>query len=149
MGAATKVHYQGATFDRATFDAIKWAQRLAGFTFTIGQGSFANGSLSAGTHTGAGTVDVGCAGLSHTKIKKILRALKLAGFAAWFRNWPGNQHIHAVLFGVRGVAAGARDQLVDYDNGRDGLAWHRPDRSFRPRSKRRWSFRLRRPVKRR
>ena len=25
-----------------------------------------------------------------------MRALRKVGFAAWFRNWSGNEHIHAV-----------------------------------------------------
>jgi hypothetical protein len=51
------------------------------------------------------------------------------GFAAWFRNWPGNRHIHAVAISDPDVADeiafpgwfDMREQVVGRVQGKDGL----------------------------
>ena len=55
-----------------------------------------------------------------------------AGFCPFFRDWAGNQHIHAVFVGARDgenkvrLLPGPRTQVVDYTRGRDGLVGHDP-----------------------
>jgi len=128
---------------------IRWAERDAGFTFHISQGSFNRGgvSASAGTHDGS-AVDFGMNGYSVARRRKAMRSLKRAGFGAWFRT-PAQgftPHIHAIPFGDPDVSPAARDQLHAYDRGRDGLARNNSDPNpWRPGTLRTFGFLLRRP----
>ena len=150
--------WRGHTFDNRTLSALKYAER--GYLrkapkrrdpFRIGQGSYSDGSLSAGTHRLGAAVDIMFAGLTKKQQAGVVKWLKRAGFAAWARTgpgWEGNEHAHAILRGHRReyVSAEAAAQVVDYDNRRDGLANHAPDKSWRPKRKRRWSHRQNAPV---
>ena len=51
---------------------------------------------SEATHAGGGAADLSINTRCGRSIKRVVRALRKVGFAAWFRNWTGNQHIHAV-----------------------------------------------------
>lgn len=153
-----KITWRGHRFDRRTKTAIEWAEK--GYrsvapkkrsAFRIGQGSYSNGSLSAGTHSRGATVDVMFAGLTKKQQHGVVKWLKKAGFAAWARTgpgWEGNEHAHAVLRGHRKafIAPQAAAQVVDYDNRRNGLVSNLPDKSWRPKRKRRWSHKQGRPV---
>lgn len=152
MGQYTQVEYHGVTLNKRTLRALKWAEGKAGFTFPLAQGSYNRGvGASAGTHNGGGAIDVGCAGLSLRQRRRAVRALKLAGFAAWFRpSVPGvwGPHIHALCIGDKQMAWAAERQVDSFDAGRDGLAGNRVDGSFRPEPARRWSWLRNRPVRR-
>lgn len=53
------------------------------------------------------------------------RALRMQGFAAWFRTapeFPGNLHIHAVYAGAPGMKASLQRQVDSFLQGRNGLA---------------------------
>jgi hypothetical protein len=130
-----KIPFRGHTFDARTAVMLKWAEKRAGFTFKIAQGSYStNVGVSAGTHDGGGAVDFGVVSGSG-RIEPMLRALKDAGFAAWHRHavkgvWP--EHIHAIAIGCKDLAPLAAQQVRDYLQGRDGLADNAADPSYRP-----------------
>ncbi|PRH79409.1 hypothetical protein C6N75_10015 [Streptomyces solincola] len=81
----------------------------------IVQGPYSNSvAASAGTHSGGGVYDIAGG-------PELLPALHAAGFAAWYRDWPGNQHIHAVYSGASDLSPQAQWQLDDFRRGGDGL----------------------------
>jgi hypothetical protein len=144
--------FRGHTFNRRTIRMLKWAEKNAGFTFNVAQGSYNQGgvSASAGTHDGA-AVDLGMWGVSPRRRRKALKAMKRAGFAAWMRT-PAqgfDPHIHAIPFGDPTVSSSAREQRRNYDGGRDGLARNGADPNpWRPNYPRTFSFWQRRPKRR-
>ena len=159
LGNASKPYakrsWRGRTFDNRTISAIKWAERnyievapKMRRPWVVTQGSYNPGGVtaSAGTHDGGGVLDLSIAGMSRKQIRAAVKWMRKAGFAAWFRDWPGNQHIHAVLLGHRNASPGARQQMAAYLNGRDGLAGNLVDNSWRPKRYRRWSHRRNMPV---
>ncbi len=152
MSRWDRVTFRGVTLNRRTRNMVLWAEKQAGFRFNISQGSYSNSvGASAGTHSGAGAIDVGLAGLSMAEKKRVVYALKNAGFAAWYRpNVPGvwGPHAHAIAIGDPGASSLAKQQIVAYDKRRDGLARNGPDRSYRPSTRRQWAYLRNRPVKR-
>ncbi len=152
-----KVTWRGHRFDQRTVSALKWAERRyiavapkKRGPWRIGQGSYSDGSLFAGTHSGGGAVDIMFAGLTRKQRRATVKWLRRAGFAAWSRvgpGWsPGNEHAHGILRGHRTASPEAKAQVVAYDAGRDGLVSNLIDREWRPKVKRRWSHRQNRPV---
>lgn len=138
-----RIAFRGVVVDRRTAHMVLWAERQAGFFFTITQGSFNAGKVaaSAGTHDGAGAIDCSVRGLTVTQRNAMVKALKDAGFAAWYRTpikglWPA--HVHAIA--IPGPTAPdrvalaplARVQVKAYDNRRDGLKANAVDKSYRP-----------------
>lgn len=149
-----RVGWRGVTLNRRTVDALRWVERRAKVPLSPAQGSYNRGvAASAGTHDGGGAVDLRVGSYSEDQRIAVVRALKDAGFAAWFRpyNWDGRKggaHIHALLIGDKEMAAGARSQVLAYDAGRDGLRGNRPDPTYRPKPRKQWSYTLGRPVTR-
>lgn len=151
-----KVWWRGHRFDQRTKSALEWAEKhyLAVAPkkrkpFRFGQGSYSDGTLSAGTHSGGGSVDIMFAGLPEKQQRGIVKWLRRAGFAAWARTgagWENNEHAHAVLIGHRNLSPSAAQQVVAYKNKRDGLAGNNIDNAWRPKYHRRWNHRLRSPV---
>jgi hypothetical protein len=94
--------------------------------FSITQGSFRDEPGSFGTHNGGGVLDLSVM-RPHTytilkeDLPSLVRALRLAGFAAWLRQ-PGEVfdgsaiHIHAVAVGDKTLSPQAKKQI----NGPDG-----------------------------
>ena len=159
LGNASKPYakrsWRGRTFDNRTISAIKWAERnyievapKKRRPWVVTQGSYNPGGVtaSAGTHDGGGVWDCSVAGMNRKQIKAAVKWMRKAGFAAWFRDWPGNQHIHAVLRGHRTASPGAKAQVASYERHRDGLAGDNYDSTWRPKVKRRWSHRKNAPV---
>lgn len=96
---------------------------LSGVTIT--QGEYSNGSLSAGTHTGGGVIDIAAGPGDYGMVA----ALRAAGFAAWLRT-PAEgfaYHIHAVLMNHPDLSPAARSQVASYLSGGNGLANGGPD----------------------
>lgn len=127
MGAYDRPLWRGRTnVDAWTIAAIEYAEELAGHEFVITQGSYNSSvSQSGGTHDGGGVVDIRWTGDVGD-----VRALRMAGFAAWHRtpaqgDWV--DHVHAVLVGHGRLSAAAAAQVDDYRAGRNGLASHGPD----------------------
>jgi len=101
----------------------------------ITQGSYSNAvAASFGTHSGGGAVDIsvvreGTYTVLWDDVDPVLRALRLAGFAAWLREYgelhPDSPiHIHAIAIGDRELSAPAQDQLTGpagYFRGYSGL----------------------------
>ncbi len=134
------VNIDGYWFNARTVAMLEYAQLLYGGEIdltgsAITQGSFHdNGAASFGTHLGGGAVDLSVmrAGtwiVLHDDIPVLLRALRLAGFAAWLREidevFPGSGiHIHAIAIGDRDLSEAARAQLdgeAGYFRGFSGL----------------------------
>lgn len=93
--------------------------------FYIVQGSYTSGvAASAGTHDGGGALDVRTWDRSREDVSKMVKALRMAGFAAWKRGYGDDSmeaHIHAIAIGDRELAGDARSQVVEYFRGGDGL----------------------------
>ena len=137
--------------DQRTKSALKWVERKSGVKITVVQGSYqarfgGGAGASAGTHDAGGVVDVMTIHLTRRQRIRLIRWAKKAGFAAWYRNWPGNVHSHWVLRGHRNLAPLAAQQVRDFDNGRTGLVGALLDRTWRPKVPRRWSHRKNRPI---
>ncbi len=102
----------------------------------IMQGSYNPGGVSAsfGTHDGGGALDIsvreiGTGKVLTDEVKRLLHALRLAGFAAWLRDfdelYKGSPiHIHAVAVGDAEQSEAARGQIdgtFGYFRGFNGL----------------------------
>lgn len=147
-----RVAFRGVTLDERTRSALRWAEAKyiakapkKRAEWRIGQGSYNNGDLSAGTHLGGGVVDIMFAGLTKKQRRGTIRWLRRAGFAAWAREgaaWgTNNDHAHAVLLGHKNLSEAAAAQATAYWNHRDGLAGNAHDPTWRPKKPRRWSHR--------
>lgn len=152
-----RVAFRGVTLDERTKSALLWAERRyikvaprKRKPWRLGQGSYSAGSLSAGTHAGGGAIDLMFAGMSKKQQRATVRWLRRAGFAAWMRvggTWsPGNEHAHAILRGHRTASPAAQQQVAAYDAGRDGLVSNLPDREWRPKKPRRFSYIQGKPI---
>jgi hypothetical protein len=96
----------------------------------ITQGSY-NSAVEAsfGTHSGGGAVDISVLSpdtyqILNDEIEPLVSALRLAGFAAWYRDfdelYPGSPvHIHAIAIGDRELSLPGREQLA----GPHGYFW--------------------------
>ncbi len=101
----------------------------------ITQGSYTNAVESSfGTHAGGGAVDIsvmakGTYDILDDEISPLIFALRIAGFAAWYRKlndlYDGSPaHIHAIAIGDRELSLAAREQLAGpfgYFWGYDGI----------------------------
>lgn len=142
--------FRGYKVDSLTKKMILWAEKKAGFEFTITQGSYnTDVAASAGTHDGGGVIDFSVKGLDAIKKKLMLNALKDAGFAAWHRlvvDGFDTEHIHCVAFGCKNLAPIAERQLKSFDAGRNGLKSNRIDYSYRPNPPVKFSIVWNKPV---
>lgn len=155
-----RVTFDGKTVTVRTRDALLYAQRLWNTRrkhhkrIRLAQGSFSNSvGASAGTHDGDAVVDVRTTGvgLDAAETGALNKALKDAGFAAWIRDARDGMppHIHACLIADPEMAAGAKQQCVDFDRGLNGLRSRAKDRTpYRPKPKIRFSWRQGKPVPR-
>ena len=153
-----RVQFRGHTLDRRTRSAFLLMERRyrrsgKGWPkLRIGQGSYASGSLSAGTHSGGGAVDVMFAGLNPAQRAEVVRQGRRVGFAMWARTGPAwgangsNDHAHGILLGHRTASPEAKKQMDAYRAGRDGLAGNLADNTWRPKRPRRFSYFKGRPV---
>lgn len=128
--ARTRAH-DGVTLNYRTLEMLTAAERRLGFTTVLTQGSYtATSPESGGTHAGGGALDVRATGLSSATRDRIVYRLRRIGFAAWLRtpaqgDWP--YHVHAIAIGDREMSPAARQQVIDYRNGLNGLANKGPD----------------------
>ncbi len=97
------------------------------------QGCFNTGvEASAGTHDYDAVLDVGIFGMDWWEAQKFLRECK---WAAWYRFPPtfDGDHLHIVSLGTKAkVGIYVPGQMDDYKHGRNGLAGHAPDNTWRP-----------------
>jgi hypothetical protein len=159
--ANTRVSWRGVTLDARTRDALKWVERKAGVTITPSQGSYRpRTSYSGSTHMGSSAVDLSIRAYSTAQRKLVVKWMKRAGFAVWYRkpcsSWSA--HVHGILIGggkdgtatVGGcqLSSGAASQVRSFDAGRDGLSGNRVDDTYRPSPKVRFSWKQGKPVER-
>jgi hypothetical protein len=139
----TRVWINGVQLNARTLAMLDHAQTLysAGggvidFRTAITQGSYNAGGVAAsfGTHDGGGAVDLSVRdpndwSVMTGEIEPMIRALRVAGFAAWLRDtgelYPDSPiHIHAVALGDREQSEDARAQIdgrFGYLRGYNGL----------------------------
>jgi hypothetical protein len=124
----TRITINGWVLNRRTLAMLQHAADLYGGEleitgYAITQGSYHdNGAASFGTHLGGGAVDLsvmrkGTYTVLPSEVRKLLPALRVAGFAAWYRIadelYPGSPyHIHAIAIGDRELSQAAVDQLT-------------------------------------
>jgi hypothetical protein len=125
--------WSGVTLNRRTVRMLKAAGRLVGgrrCRLDATKGSYTGpDSSSQATHAGGGAVDLSIRTRCGRSVKRVVRKLRRVGFAAWFRNWSGNQHIHAVAISDPDMANeiafpgwfDAREQIVGWAQRKDGL----------------------------
>lgn len=148
----SRVTVGGVKVDARTARALAYAEKLAGLPFSYSQGSWSSAVTASGsTHMGSGTVDIRVGSWSNSQRKKVVKALRDSGFAAWLRTpdqgFP--YHIHAVLLYCSGLSGGAKWQCDQYLKGKDGLSKSKPDSyAYRPSPQVVFAFYRNRPVPR-
>ena len=125
------MNWRGVTLDERSGAMMDEVVRLCpGVSIQPSQGSWSGASASAGTHTGAGAIDIEAASLTQSHRDKIVYEMRRVGWAAWHRTPQQGQwghHIHGVAMGEPQLAPAAKDQCLDYVEGRNGLANNAPD----------------------
>lgn len=130
------VYWRGVPLDTRTAHMMDEVAIITGpVNVRPTQGSYSGGSVSAsaGTHDGGGAIDIAGqdAGMTPDDCYVIRDCGRQVGFAAWVRDpsqsdWPWHIHMEAVQpdgkwdQGV--LSSGAHGQVVDYYEGRNGLA---------------------------
>ncbi|OJX39564.1 MAG: hypothetical protein BGO78_13745 [Chloroflexi bacterium 44-23] len=136
----SRIEINGMQINQRTFSMLQNAQALYGGEleltgYHLTQGSYNNSvSASFGTHAGGGAVDLsviqyGVYQVLYDDIPVLIKALRIAGFAAWLRDfdqlYPGSPiHIHAIAIGDAELSQAAQDQLTGpygYFRGFNGL----------------------------
>ena len=124
--------WSGVTLDVRTIRMLRAAGRLLrrGCVLDATKGSYMGpDDSSQATHAGGGAVDLSVSTRCGRPIKRVVRALRRVGFAAWYRNWPNNRHIHAVAISDPDIATeiafpgwfDAREQIVAFAQRKSGL----------------------------
>jgi hypothetical protein len=112
---------RGVTLNNRTLWMLQDAEKRAGGgKFRLMQGSYNKGGVGAsgGTHDGGGAMDI-----APGNVNAQLKALREAGFAAWYRT-PAEgfpYHIHAIAIGDKEMSPSAAIQIKNYFDGDDGL----------------------------
>lgn len=128
----TRVSWRGVTVDQRTAQMLDEVAQLSGSIYVRPtQGSYRGGrtAASAGTHDGCGAVDIITG--TDADMSALVPIMRRVGFAAWHRtpaqsSWP--HHVHAIAVQPGGkhdrgcLSRGAAAQVVDYFEGRNGLA---------------------------
>lgn len=125
----TLVEVNGWYLNQRTLDMLRYASQLFNgdpeyLSASITQGSYHdNGAASWGTHLGGGAVDLsvmlpGTYTIDSRNISAIIRALRAAGFAAWYRDAnelysDSAPHIHAIAVGDAQLSPPALAQLIN------------------------------------
>jgi hypothetical protein len=136
----TRIEVNGSILNQRTLLMLAHAQELYGGELeitgnAITQGSYTEAvSASFGTHQGGGAVDLsimsrGTYTVLWDDIGPLLHALRVAGFAAWLREYgelyPDSPiHVHAIAIGDRELSPAAQEQLTGpagYFRGYSGL----------------------------
>jgi hypothetical protein len=135
----------GQTVDVPVWALVQDSWKACGLPadgLTIAQGCYKTGNgaaASAGTHDGAGVVDIRTRNITHQQAVDLVVELRRRGLISWFRapeyGWTKTgEHIHGVYRALRnqGMAPGAQRQLDSYDKGKNGLANNGKDPHPRP-----------------
>lgn len=101
------------------------------FNFSVIQGSYSGTVAASGsTHDKGGAIDIHTRSYDKKTVDDMVKALRMAGFAAWSRGRGADSfdpHIHAIAIGDRELHPSAANQVQEYFNGGDGLVGSRPD----------------------
>jgi len=103
------------------------ALRKAGFSEDDVSQGLGNAPASKGTHLAepgskyTAAVDLRTSGKSKQEISAMVERLRAQGFAAWYRDWSGNEHIHAVYAGIP-LKDSLQNQVQSFMQGGTGLA---------------------------
>ena len=116
--------YAEVSPDRVT-QTIGNAKASAGYHAKDGQITI-NGAVKINY---CAAVDFSVRGLTRSQIKKLLENLAKQGWVAWFRDWEGNEHIHAVYVGIY-MKPQLAAQVIDFLNDRTGLAGHAKEKFY-------------------
>lgn len=137
-----RITKNGKTLSRRVWAIIDQAKKDANIPKDkayVLQGSWAKGSLSAGTHTGGGAADLSVRGLTEAEAIRLCVALRRYYGDAYLRSpkygWParlGGSHIHVIFADEPGLSYGAKRQVINYNNGRNALASNKKDPFPRP-----------------
>ena len=131
-----RVTRSGKMLSRRTWALLEDAAEAADVPLRVVQGSWARGRLSAGTHTGAGAFDLSVRGLSRAQRLRFVNELRKRNTATWLRSrefgWYLGDHIHGIVIDEPGLSYGARRQVINYNQGLNGLANKRRDPHPRP-----------------
>lgn len=125
-GGDNQVWWRGVQLDARSAAMMDEVVRLCpGIDIQPSNGSWSGYGPSAGTHAGAGAVDIKAAGLTPLERSEVVESMRVVGWAAWLRtpyqsDWPW--HIHGVAVGCPGLSSAAADQVADYRQDRNGLA---------------------------
>lgn len=117
------VKEDGEVINTRTRAMFRKAEQLSGTNMVITQGR-GDASASAGTHRGGGTIDIRTKD-APAKVNARIAALRKVGFAAWYRDWSGNEHIHAVALSDSSIAEAAWSSICQpyqYWKGGEGLS---------------------------
>lgn len=136
----TRIEINGQTLNQRTLAMLSHAQDLYGGEleitgYALTQGSYTDAvSASFGTHQGGGAVDLSVMRQNTytvlwDDIGPLLHALRVAGFAAWLRDYgelhtDSPIHIHAIAIGDGELSPAAEEQLTGpagYFRGYSGL----------------------------
>lgn len=113
------------TLEMLEITELRSLDRLGIVPLGLSQGSYTSSNpQSGGTHDGGGVFDVRVLAYGPSTRESIVWALRKTGFAAWLRNpsqgdWP--YHIHAVAIGDKELSPAAKQQVVWYKQGLNGL----------------------------
>lgn len=139
----SRVSFRGATVNARTRTMLLRAEQTLkkmglNWTFNLVQGSYSTSVAASGnTHAGGGAVDISVRGPSgayrpYEQTRMAVKALRMAGFAAWSRGYSDgtsfSPHIHGIAIGDRQLSSAARSQVASYFNGRNGLVNNGTDR---------------------
>ena len=137
-----RITKNGHTLSRRVWAIIDQAKKDAGIPKEkayVLQGSWAKGSLSAGTHTGGGAADLSVRGLTEKEALALVFELRRWYGIAYLRSpkfgWPsrlGGSHIHVIFADEPGLSYGAKRQVINYNNKKNALASNLADPHKRP-----------------
>lgn len=160
--ANTRVLFDGEPVTARVRDCLLFAQALyrkrsgnKRFRIRLAQGSFSGGAVEASgtTHDGDAVVDARTTGIGMTapEIRMLSRALKDSGAQPFVRDQRDGMppHLHILFAWDNQMSAAAKRQVVDYDNGLNGLTNRKRDRNtYRTKPRLRFSYALGEPVPR-
>ncbi len=132
----SRVWRNGEQMNARTLQMLQRAEKYAKqmgvrVPFFVVQGSYSNDvSASGGTHDHGGALDLRTWDRPRSEVVKMVKALRMAGFAAWKRGYGGDTfdpHIHVIAIGDKQLSSSARNQVREYFAGGDGLIGSAPD----------------------
>lgn len=133
-----KITRNGQVLTRRVWELIDHVSHLIGKPLVVSQGGFKNGSgasASAGVHDAGDVYDIKIGNLTRGEQLRVVNELRKWYGDAWLRTpefgWPssaGGPHIHCVQAdSYYALARGAKQQIVAYNNHKNGLKNNAPD----------------------